>query len=94
MSLEIYYLLRSKSDGKYLAALPEGATSGYLLLFKEDFDALSYLNTHAADFAHRFAVESLPNSQVSTILKRWGFSGIGVVNDVLIPKIEFLLVNS
>ncbi|MEY3333912.1 MAG: hypothetical protein RLZZ176_2215, partial [Cyanobacteriota bacterium] len=49
----VYYIIRSRTDGKYLTARVHDNTSGYLLLFKEDFEALSYLNTHAADLASR-----------------------------------------
>jgi hypothetical protein len=87
---EIYYLIRSKSDGRHLAALPKDNSSSYLLLFKEDYDAMSYLNTHAANLIDRFAVESLPSNLLGGLLKRWGFSGVGVVEDPLVPKIEFL----
>ncbi|MFM2064936.1 MAG: hypothetical protein RLZZ507_4607, partial [Cyanobacteriota bacterium] len=66
---------------------------GYLLLFKEDFDALSYLNTHAGDLASRLTVESIPGPQVGSLLKRWGFAGVGIVNDPLLPKVEFLQHN-
>ncbi|MBD2163407.1 hypothetical protein H6G04_03215 [Calothrix membranacea FACHB-236] len=90
MLSEVYYLVRSKSDGRYLTARPDAETSGYLLLFKEHFDALSYLNTHAAEVANRFAVESIPGTQVNNLLKRWGFYGIGIVTDPLLPKVEFL----
>lgn len=44
MFSEVYYLVRSKADGRYLAALPNREALGYLLLFRENFDALSYLN--------------------------------------------------
>ncbi|HLP89927.1 MAG TPA: hypothetical protein VK184_15225 [Nostocaceae cyanobacterium] len=87
---EVYYLVRSKSDGRYLTARPDGESSGYLLLFKEDFDALSYLNTHAGELASRLTVESISNSQIAGLLKRWGFVGVGMVSDPLLPKIEFL----
>jgi hypothetical protein len=90
MISDIYYLVRSKADGRYLTARPDSEESGYLLLFRENFDALSYLNTHAADVANRFAVESLPGTQVSSLLKRWGFMGIALVTDPLLPKVEFL----
>jgi hypothetical protein len=83
--------MRSKTDGKYLAARPhENESSSYLLLFKEQYDALSYLNTHAEAYASRLGVEMISNSQVPSILKRWGFIGIGIVLDPLIPNIEFL----
>lgn len=92
--MTVYYLIRSRADGRYLLAHPntnaETGESGYLLMFREHFDALSYLNTHGSDVADRFAVESVPSTQVGGLLKRWGFSGVGVVQDPLLPKIEFL----
>ncbi|WP_026732179.1 hypothetical protein [Fischerella sp. PCC 9605] len=90
MFSEVYYLVRSKTDGSYLTARPNSEGLGYLLVFREHFDALSYLNTHARDLANRFAVESLPGSQLGTLLKRWGFSGLAIVSDPLVPKVEFL----
>ncbi|MDM3861244.1 MAG: hypothetical protein PT118_15660 [Aphanizomenon gracile PMC644.10] len=86
----IYYIIRSRSDGKYLTARVDDDTSGYLLLFKEDFDAMSYLNAHAADLASRLTVEPLASNQIGSLLKRWGFVGVGIVNDPLLPEIEFL----
>jgi hypothetical protein len=35
-------------------------------------------------------VESIPGPQVGSLLKRWGFAGVGIVNDPLLPKVEFL----
>lgn len=90
MSVDFYYIMRSKTDGKYLAARPHENESSYLLLFKEQYDALSYLNTHAGEYASRLGIEMVSNSQVPGILKRWGFIGVGVVSDPLIPSIEFL----
>ncbi|MBW4557609.1 MAG: hypothetical protein KME59_17060 [Trichormus sp. ATA11-4-KO1] len=90
MFSEIYYIVRSQTDGRYLIAHPNAESSGYLLLFREHFDALSYLNAHAAEVANRFAVESLPGTQLGNLLKRWGFSGVGMVTDPLIPKVEFM----
>lgn len=91
MFSQTYYLIRSKMDGRYLAAHPEEDGKGYLLLFSEHFDALSYLNTHASDLStNRLGVESIPGSQVTNLLKRWGFKGIGIVSDPLLPRIEFL----
>ena len=91
---QVYYLVRSRADGRYLVAHPHNnakpGESGYLLMFREDFDALSYLNTHASDMAARFAVESIPGTQLPDLLKRWGFTGVGIVQDSLLPKIEFL----
>ena len=85
-----YYIIRSRSDGKYLTARVDDDTSGYLLLFKEDFEAMSYVNTHAADLANRLTVEPLASNQIGSLLKRWGFAGVGIVNDPLLPEIEFL----
>ncbi|PPS45372.1 hypothetical protein [Chroococcidiopsis sp. TS-821] len=90
---QIYYLIRSRADGRYLVAHPQIATdaeNGYLLMFREDFDALSYLNTHGADVADQFAVESVAGSQVKNLLQRWGFVGVGIVQDPLLPKVDFL----
>ncbi|MBW4686647.1 MAG: hypothetical protein KME40_16465 [Komarekiella atlantica HA4396-MV6] len=94
MLSEVYYIVRSQTDGRYLIARPNtDDASSYLLLFRENFDALSYLNTHAAEVANRFAVESIPGTQVGNLLKRWGFSGVGIVSDPLLPKVEFLQHN-
>jgi hypothetical protein len=93
MFSQVYYLVRSRADGSYLVAHPNTAAageSGYLLMFREHFDALSYLNTHGSDLANRFGVESVPGSQLAGLLKRWGFAGVGLVQDPLLPKIEFL----
>jgi hypothetical protein len=93
MFSQVYYLIRSRADGQYLLAQPDRSTSstdGYLLMFGEHFDALSYLNAHAPDVSDRFAVESISGSQVKGLLQRWGFKGIGVVEDPLLPKIQFL----
>jgi len=100
---QVFYLIRSRADGQYLVARPKVSTApkgspqadpGYVLMFREHFDALSYLNTHGATVSDRFAVESIPDTQLSSLLKRWGFTGLGVVEDPLLPRIEFLLHNS
>jgi len=95
MLSQVYYLVRSRADGRYLLAHPRtdaesGETPGYLLMFREHFEALSYLNTHGLAVAERFAVESVPATQIGSLLKRWGFTGVGIVQDPLLPKIEFL----
>jgi hypothetical protein len=96
MFSQIFYLVRSKTDGQYLVARAKAPSPdtppdpGYLLMFKEHADALSYLNTHGAAVANRFAIESLPGSQLKNLLKRWGFIGVGMVQDPLLPRIEFL----
>jgi hypothetical protein len=91
---QIYYLIRLRADGRYLTARPDDSskpdTPGYLLMFREDFEALTYLNTHGSGVSDRFAIESLPGSQVKNLLQRWGFAGVGVVVDPLLPTVEFL----
>lgn len=93
------YLLRSRADGSYLVAYPNGPApaspdapppTGYLLVFSADYDALSYLNTHSPEVADQFAVESLVASQLKPVLTRWGFQGIGMVSDPRLPQVEFL----
>ncbi|MBD1924030.1 hypothetical protein H6F77_23600 [Microcoleus sp. FACHB-831] len=94
MLSSVYYLLRSTADGRYVVAHPNPDTeqtgAGYVLMFRENFDALSYLNTHGSDVASRFAVESVSASQLKNLVQRWGFTGFGLVQDPLIPRIEFL----
>jgi hypothetical protein len=98
MMSQTFYLLRSKIDGSYLAAYPDRdensserkPEAGFVLLFQEHFDALSYLNKFGAGVSDRFSVETLPGTQVSQVLNRWGFKGFGVVRDPLIPRVEFL----
>jgi len=85
---QTYHVIRSKIDGKYLVANVNKST--YLLIYKEDFEALTYLNTHGAKIAGNFAVESITNTQLKGILQRWGFSGIGLVEDPILPKINFM----
>ncbi|MBW4576220.1 MAG: hypothetical protein KME08_13165 [Aphanothece sp. CMT-3BRIN-NPC111] len=94
MLSQVYYLIRSRADGKYLVAQP-GVSAGqtgaaYLLMFREHFDALSYLNTHGSNVADRFAVESITGNQLKALLQRWGFVGVGIVQDPLVPTVEFL----
>ncbi|MGG6296207.1 hypothetical protein ACQ4M4_17600 [Leptolyngbya sp. AN02str] len=100
MLSQIYYLLRTRQDGQYLVARPrvgdrppspqEAPPPGFVLLFHDHAEALSYLNTHGADVADRFAVESVTSNQVGQLLKRWGFDGVGIVQDPLIPRVQFL----
>ncbi|MFY7803509.1 MAG: hypothetical protein ACOVQ7_08790 [Limnoraphis robusta] len=91
MYSQIYYLLRSKIDGQYVTARPNpDSVQGFLLIFSEDFEALSYLNKHARDVADRFSVESISGSQLKAILQRWGFTGVGMVKDSTGPRIEFM----
>lgn len=96
MFTQTYYLVRSKADGQYLVAnvkpngAPEAIAQGFLLLFREHFEALTYLNTHGKDMADRFTVESIPGSQLESLMKRWNFTGIGIVQDPILPKVDFL----
>ena len=91
MFTQSYYLLRSNQDGQYLAAKPRNQDSnGFLMLFNADHEALSYVNHHAAEVANRFAVEPISGLQLKQMMERWGYEGVGVVNDPLIPQIDFL----
>lgn len=98
MFSQVYYLLRSRADGSYLVARLDNEerkpkTFNYLLIFNESFDALSYLNTHGNDIRASFAVESIPGSQLGNLLQRWSFKGVGIVQDPILPKIDFLARN-
>lgn len=93
MLSQTHYLIRSKKDGRYLVARTQNGdedSMGYLLMFREHFDALSYLNTHGSSVADRFGVESVSGTQLKGLLKRWGFQGLGLVEDPLVPQIKFL----
>ncbi|MGL5083634.1 MAG: hypothetical protein ACRC8A_19300 [Microcoleaceae cyanobacterium] len=93
MLSQVYYILRSKQDGQYIAAHPNpDAATKYLLLFSEQFDALSYLNKYAQEWADRFAIEAITGPQIKSILQRWGFVGIGLVEDPILPQVEFMLL--
>ena len=93
MSSEIYYINRSKIDGRYLVAHPNpDQNTSYILLFKEYADALTYLNKYATEMASQFAVESLPNTQLRNLIQRWQFTGIAIVEDPLLPTINFVTV--
>jgi hypothetical protein len=98
MLSQAFYLIRSRIDGSYLAAYPNqddrtqerSPQTGYVLLFTEHYDALSYLNKHGAGVSDRFSIESLPGTQLDGVLKRWGFKGFGVVEEPLLPRIQFM----
>lgn len=95
MLSDIYYLIRSKADGRYVSGRPNpDSAESYLLLFSEHFDALSYLNQHAAELANKFSVESISGSQIKQILQRWSLTGIGIIKDPLIPQIEFMSISN
>ena len=96
MLSQINYLIRSQKDGKYLVAKIEeedsNKTTSYLLVFKEDYEALSYINTHGQAMSDRLTVESTSANALKSILQRWGYQGIGYVQDPLIPEIQFMIV--
>ncbi len=95
MDSSLYYVLRSQTNGNYLSAHPDpDAAVAFLLVFSEQFEALSYLNTHGGDIAEHFQVETLPNRQLRDVLNRWQLSGIGFVQDPLLPRIEFLQIQT
>jgi hypothetical protein len=89
----LYYLLRSRADGRYLAARlrtdgPDPAAQ-FLLVFQADYDALSYLNAHAPEVSDLFVVETLAPTHLKPLLGRWDFQGLGMVQDPRLPDIEF-----
>ena len=93
MLLQINYLIRSKKDGKYLVArLPNksGIEASYLLVFQQDYDALSYINTHGKAYSDRLSVETATPIQLKSLLERWDYDGLGIVKDPLVPDIEFM----
>lgn len=93
MLLQINYLVRSKKDGKYLVArLPEksGIEASYLLVFQNDYDALSYINAHGQEYRDRLTVETASPMQLKSLLQRWDYAGFGIVKDPLLPDIQFV----
>ena len=93
MLLQINYLIRSKHDGKYLVArMPaqSGIESSYLLVFQQDYDAMSYINTHGREFGDRLTVETASPLQLKGLMERWQYAGFGIVKDPLVPDIRFV----
>ena len=95
-----YYLLRSKANSQYLVARPpakgdhpEQPSEPFLLLFIADFDAMSYLNAHAGEHADKFSVEYCDRAQIKKVCDRWNYKGVGIVNDPLVPRVEFLEIS-
>lgn len=88
----MYYAIRSRKDGQYLTARPHDDRPDwrYLLIFKQDFEALGYLSAHAGDLSDRFATEAITPEQLKQTLDRLGFQGVGLVTDALVPVIDFL----
>ncbi len=96
MVSQLYYLLRSRADGSYLVALPNGCgvpgqppPTGFLLVVTADYDALSYLNAHAPELSDKFAIETITASSLKPLINRWDFQGLGMVNDPRLPQVEF-----
>lgn len=92
MLADRYALIRSSQDGKYVTARPRQPEEQFLLLFREDYEARSYLNAHGGELRDRFQVEALSTANLKDLLSRWGFQGVGIVTDPLIPMIDFLTV--
>ena len=96
MLSSISYVIRSQKDGKYLVARisqnEDSPETSYLLLFTADHHALTYINTHGKEMSDRLIVESLSPLQLKSLMQRWGYQGIGLVEDPLIPNINFLTV--
>ena len=92
MLLQINYLIRSKQDGKYLVArMPSGnIETSYLLVFQQDYDAMSYINTHGREFSDRLTVETASPMQLRSLMQRWNYDGFGIVKDPLLPEIQFV----
>lgn len=93
MLLQINYLIRSKKDGKYLVArVPKagGIEASYLLVFEQDYDAMSYINTHGKEYSDRLTIETASPIQLVSLKQRWAYSGFGIVSDPLLPEIKFV----
>jgi hypothetical protein len=100
MYAEQFYVVRSKQTGQYLLARPQLADPSeadlnnpkeFLLTFREHADALTYLNRFAESSAAAFAVEAIAGSQVGKVLTRWGYHGIALVSDPLVPQVDFMV---
>lgn len=88
-----YFVVRSQTSGQYLVAHPsEDPSVGFLLVFSNDYDALSYLNTHAQSSRGDGRVETIAVASLRPTLDRWQLKGIGVVSDPLIPQVEFFQI--
>jgi hypothetical protein len=93
MLSEFYYVVRSQTSGEYLVAHPAVDTAdGFLLLFAADYDALSYVNAHGS--GRGGAVEMISSTALPTTLKRWELQGVGIVQDPLIPQVQFLRIGN
>ena len=93
MLLQFNYIIRSKQDGKYLVArMPResGIEASYLLVFLQDYDAMSYINTHGQAYSDRLSVETVSPMQLKGLKQRWDYTGFGIVKDPLLPEIQFV----
>ena len=98
MVSQLYYVLRSRVDGQYLAARPRAnaaqdpdqpPAAGYLLVFTADYEALSYINVHAPELSDKFGVEPVMATNLKSLMARWKFQGLGMVQDARLPEVEF-----
>jgi hypothetical protein len=93
MLSQFYYVVRSQTSGEYLVAHPVADTAdGFLLLFAADYDALSYVNAHGS--GRGSAVEMMAATALPATLKRWELQGVGIVQDPLIPRVQFLRIEN
>jgi hypothetical protein len=93
MLSQSYFVVRSQTSGQYLVAHPsEDPSIGFLLVFSNDYDALSYINTHAQSSRGDGRVETIAVTSLRPTLDRWQLKGIGVVSDPLIPQVEFFQI--
>lgn len=93
MLSQFYYVVRSQTSGEYLVAHPAAdAADGFLLLFSADYDALSYINTHGSGAG--CAVEMMSATALPATLRRWQLQGFGLVQDPLIPRVQFLRLDA
>lgn len=89
-----YFVVRSQTSGEYLIAHPSQDTAvGYLLVFSNDYDALSYVNAHAQGSRGDGRVESIASTALRSTIDRWQLTGFGVVSDPLIPEVEFFRID-
>lgn len=95
MFSQTYYVVRSQGTGEYLVAHPsEDSADGFLMLFSADYDALSYLNTHSQGNRTQGKVESIPATALRATLDRWQLRGVGIVEDPLIPRVQFFRIET
>lgn len=90
-----YYVVRSQVSGDYLVARPSAdASRAFLLLFTSDHEALSYINAHNSGQSSHCRVESIATTSLKATLGRWQLVGVGIVEDPLVPQIQFFQVET